>query len=509
SNERVFWICADPGWGKSAVAARLAHSARARVMAVHFCSHGKPHRNDARLVVRSIAFQMATQLPDYRNQLLALCDDNLAVANRGLTIDQMTASELFDFLLACPLEQSIRGDRNAKDRHLIVLDGLDESLQPGDTCGSELVNLLAAEFGKLPDWLGLVVTSRREDRVVRQLNVFGMRHFESGDAKNQADIRSYAQGWLERIEKEGTLSAVQRQRALEAVCKAADGNFLYLRNLEQSLMSEAGHAVTPQELLSSEGLPKGLAGMYCRWFERRFKTVEDYELRALPLLELILAAQEPLPLNLARATLGWNDRKQAKVLADLGSLIFLEDGRLQFFHKSLSDWLQDEESTGPGWLASPKEGHAKLATFLMGAFDEGLMGPNKAGLGEPLDPLNSYFIHWDQDVRLYALRHLPAHLKASGRLAEYHAALTDFAFAMQRCLPEVLPAFLKDYSEFKTDGNRTPLGFWADAICPKAYLLQRGNSEWPAHKILLQVASEHAEDSPLTLAAEAWVRGGH
>jgi len=35
-GSRVFWISAGPGWGKSAVAARLAHAARSRVMAVHF-----------------------------------------------------------------------------------------------------------------------------------------------------------------------------------------------------------------------------------------------------------------------------------------------------------------------------------------------------------------------------------------------------------------------------------------------------------------------------------------
>lgn len=506
TDERVFWICAEPGWGKSAVAARLAHSASARVMAVHFCSHDKPHRNDARLVVRSIAFQMATQFPDYRRILLALCEADQASANSGWTIEQMTASELFATLLANPLEQVIRGDI-AEDRFLIVLDALDESLQPGGNHGSELVNLLAAEFGKLPDWMRLVVTSRREDRILRQLGVFGMRYFESGDEKNRADIRAYARALLERMKQAKTLSESAFQQALDAVCHAADGNFLYLRNLEAALSS--GDVLTPQELLTPGSLPKGLAGMYCRWFERRFATVEDYEQKVLPLLELLLAAQEPLPLSLARVTLNWDDRKQARVLAALGSLLRRDDDdRLQFFHKSLADWLQDEEAAGPDWLVGEKEGHARLASALIQGFQEDEADLERPFTPEPRNPLERYFTHWTPEARTYALRHLPGHLLASRRMTEYQAALTDFAFSMQRCQPEVLPYFLADYREARMHCNDTPLRIWADAVWTQAHLLQRGNCDWPAHKIWLQVATEHAFTSPLTKAAEVWLQNG-
>jgi len=38
---------------------------------------------------------------------------------------------------------------------------------------------------------------------------------------------------------------------------------------------------------------------------------------------------------------------------------------------------------------------------------------------------------------------------------------------------------------------------------------RRGNDEWPTHKILLQLAAEHADDSPLTMAAERWLAEDH
>lgn len=40
-------------------------------------------------------------------------------------------------------------------------------------------------------------------------------------------------------------------------------------------------------------------------------------------------------------------------------------------------------------------------------------------------------------------------------------------------------------------------------------ILQRGDKIWPAHKILLQIAAEYADDSPVTKAAEQWIADGN
>jgi hypothetical protein len=46
---------------------------------------------------------------------------------------------------------------------------------------------------------------------------------------------------------------------------------------------------------------------------------------------------------------------------------------------------------------------------------------------------------------------------------------------------------------------------WADALCAAQPLFRQAHAQWPAHKILLQVAMEHGQDSPLTLAAQQWL----
>lgn len=47
--------------------------------------------------------------------------------------------------------------------------------------------------------------------------------------------------------------------------------------------------------------------------------------------------------------------------------------------------------------------------------------------------------------------------------------------------------------------------FWQE----REHILRRGDDRWPAYKILLQLAVEHADDSPVTRHAEAWLEVGH
>ncbi|MBZ4192685.1 MAG: hypothetical protein LAE24_00030 [Candidatus Contendobacter sp.] len=46
---------------------------------------------------------------------------------------------------------------------------------------------------------------------------------------------------------------------------------------------------------------------------------------------------------------------------------------------------------------------------------------------------------------------------------------------------------------------------WETFFREKEHILRRGDKDWPAYKILLQLAVEHADDSPITQQAEAWL----
>jgi hypothetical protein len=98
----------------------------------------------------------------------------------------------------------------------------------------------------------------------------------------------------------------------------------------------------------------------------------------------------------------------------------------------------------------------------------------------------------------------PWQLAQAGRAADLEALLTDFGFCMAKCASNRSEDFVADFK------RRLELGYasqtfrqWGRFLDHHAFLLAHGEKALPAHKILLQLASEHAHDSEVTRIAEA------
>ena len=94
--------------------------------------------------------------------------------------------------------------------------------------------------------------------------------------------------------------------------------------------------------------------------------------------------------------------------------------------------------------------------------------------------------------------------------------LTDFAFlqAFTAELPD--RAIHELVADYETLLARLPAGaeheefrLWEAFFREREHILRRGGERWPACRILLQLAVEHADYSPVTRAAEAWLAAGH
>ena len=177
SDSRLFWITGDPGVGKSAFAAQLTHTRPDAVIAAQFVEWDKPDHRNAQRVFRSLAFQLATRLPDYRKLLLTLPE----IAE----LDRKDPAELFDNILANPLRSVIGGGR---EHQLIIIDALDEAAGAGR---NPLVEMLARHAPRLPDWLGLVVTSRPESAVKTPLQGLNPFVLDIRTEASRADVRDY------------------------------------------------------------------------------------------------------------------------------------------------------------------------------------------------------------------------------------------------------------------------------------------------------------------------------
>lgn len=114
--------------------------------------------------------------------------------------------------------------------------------------------------------------------------------------------------------------------------------------------------------------------------------------------------------------------------------------------------------------------------------------------------------------RAYVLRHGVAHALAAGLLARARALLTNFAWLQARLgeLPDEAAAVADDASATARHLSPRARAFaaWEAFLRESVHLLQNGDAEWPANRVLLQLAVEHADDSPVTRAAEAWLAAG-
>ena len=106
------------------------------------------------------------------------------------------------------------------------------------------------------------------------------------------------------------------------------------------------------------------------------------------------------------------------------------------------------------------------------------------------------------------LMELPYHLAKAGRIEEARSVITNFDFAMAKCRLNRSDDWVSDFRLASGNGKSHEYRIWERFITTNAQILRRGNSAWSAHKILLQRAIEHADDSPATIAAEKFLAEG-
>ena len=341
-TSRLFWIMGAPGIGKSAFAAQLVHTRGDAVVAAQFCEWDKADHRNAQRVACSVAFQLATRLPDYRRLLLTLPEIGDLV--------RKDAAELFDYLLANPLRSVIHGGR---ERYLIVIDALDEA---GEGGRNPLVEMLARNAQRLPEWLGLVVTSRPEFDVRTPLQALNPFPLDTASESNRADIREY----LQRELGPQLQNRPETDRLVARVLEKSEGVFLYVERFCDDVRRGYLSLDRPDEI------PQGLGGIFCQYFQRQFPGIEKFRRDVRPALRAILAAREPLPVEILQRLFNWEDEELRDFARPLASLfpITTDAGHevIKPFHKSLADWLGDGTDAGC-YYVSVIEGHVLLSDF--------------------------------------------------------------------------------------------------------------------------------------------------
>jgi WD40 repeat protein len=395
--EKIFWVTGEPGAGKTALAAKLA-SVRLEIAAVHFCRAGHTQKSDPRRCVLSIAYQLATQLPEYEDRLNALPLQAI--------IAESDAGTLFDRLILQPLSANFP---DPKRTLIVLIDALDEATHEGRNA---LAGFLAAEFPKTPPWLRLFITSRPDPEVMYPLQGITAFPIDAASAQNEADIRAF----LRRELRSHLLDIRDPDAMLDRIIERSEGSFLYAEWLRKEVM--AGRL----SLAAPDALPQGLAGVYAQFAARQWPDVAAFRKDIGPALDIVAAAREPLSLGFLGELNGWSERQQNDFENALGSLFTVTDSRIQPFHKSLIDWLTDRRKAGP-YFVSAADGNAELTKYCWREFQQ-----RPLALSE------------------YTRNHLPAHLIVDQRWDDIESVLTNLAFLEAKTESAGIFALVADFA---------------------------------------------------------------
>jgi len=331
-TSRAFVLTGEPGIGKSAFSAWLAHFNKAEVLAAVFMRYNQPQSCDPNRMIRSLAFQLACRLPDYRKHLIHLTEID--------KLDEKNQSELFSYLLTEPLHLCIDGNRSSG---VILIDALDEA----PAGGAGVAELLARHAQELPAWLKIVATTRPEPRFLSVLAALHPRKLDADDLRNRQDIAEYLKKQLSDFNPDS--------KTIDAIVDKSEGIFLYAEHVVAQVLDRG------LSLDRIDEFPDGLPGIYTQYFQRQFPDVDQYHATTGLALQVLLAAQEPLGRDDLAMILGWNETMIHRQLLALGSLFPETAGKVQPFHRSLGEWLTAYDKAGD-YFVSLRDGHGLLAT---------------------------------------------------------------------------------------------------------------------------------------------------
>ena len=382
-GNRVFVIVAEPGVGKSAIAAWLGKTRTDDVVGIYFCTHQLSRSLDPQQFVACLVGQLCAKLPGLAE----------AVEARHPAVRRPTAADAFRELVVEPAATLPPPTRP----QLIIVDSLDEAAsQEGET----VLDVLVKHAPDLPAWLRVLATTRPEEPVLSRIRALGMFALSADRPENLSDLDRYIAARLASAalaERVGTgAAAVARQ-----IESRAEGNFLYaclvLDALADGSLAEADVGQ----------LAPGLAAFYGADFSRRFPDLDAYADQYAALLRVLAAARGPLSFSLLARVSGEPAEVLNRRLLRLRSYLRVagrgEAVRYGLFHKSLQEWLTDREAAGLYWCDA-STGHAQLAEVLLG--------------------------DWRADE--YALRHLPGHLVETQRWPDLERLLSAPAFVDAR-----------------------------------------------------------------------------
>jgi hypothetical protein len=331
-DSKIFWITAEAGYGKSAIATYLARNYE-KIDAVHFCNHNMPSKNNPTNVIKTLAYSFLTQIDGYYEQIKHI--DKL---------EQKNHYELFESLILNPLEKLSKPNKI----YMFVIDGLDEAIYEKD---NRLASLISEEFDKLPSYVKVIITSRPDPKLKQELSQFEPYMLDVSSEQNKRDVKEYIDYILKKNRFKDHIFDEEWKNAL---IQKSESNMLYLNRFFEDVKSI-------EDISSPDCFPNSLNGIYKRYFKRVVGNTDIYREKYASIFEVMLAYGQAIPMETLAEILEIDEIDLHYKLTAFGTLLTFEYDVVDFFHKSLKDWLISKQNSS--YMVSQKRGKRKIYNF--------------------------------------------------------------------------------------------------------------------------------------------------
>jgi hypothetical protein len=458
-GQHVFWLNGLAGTGKSTITQTFAEItfAEGKLGASFFCSRDFTDRSDLQAIFPTLAFQLAYQYTQFREQLLQILRPNPGVGQESLCLQ---------------MEKLIVGPFKATGiSTLIIIDALDEckDVEPA----SAILSVLSRYVDEIPK-VKFFITGRPEPRIrsgfrleLLQPLTEVLKLHEVKPKVVDSDIKLFFQMRLASLARNRSdcdlTDKWPSSSDIEVLCKKAAGFFIYASTVVKFVASEYDPPAERLALITS--LPRstiregrsGVDQLYIKVLEQAFHTThaDDNQLysRFRFVVGTALLIFNPLSVNGLLELLKGSHLSLGvpSIMRPLHSVLLIPDNKedpIQIFHKSFPDFLTDpERCKDERFFINPSVYHQEILLSCLALMQERLKR-NICGL--------------DDFISLDEVEELPAH-----RRSHIGDALGYACQFWARHLVEI-PSSGHDVGEVHKAINKlftTCLPYWIEVLC--------------------------------------------